>query len=124
MRPTPTLSAFLITYFPRWSRYLSMSPRTRSYALDRLGVEWPEVRRGEKLSDTGTNAPTTIGRVPQLGLNVAMLDPMQVVRIVCVRQHACVNENIVRVQMTMHGDSAEVRLGIVPRDWSSSTACT
>ena len=101
-----------------------MSPRTRSYALDRLGVEWPEVRRGEKLSDTGTNAPTTIGRVPQLGLNVAMLDPMQVVRIVRVRQHACVNENIVRVQMTMHGDSAEVRLGIVPRDWSSSTVCT
>lgn len=56
-----------------------------SYALDRMGVEWPEVMRGEKLSDTGTNAPTSIGHVPQLGLHVAMLDPMQVVRIVRVR---------------------------------------
>ena len=64
-------------------------PPAHSRALERLGVEWPEVQRGGKLSDTGTNAPTSIGRVPQLGLHVAMLDPMQVVRLVSVLHEHC-----------------------------------
>ena len=51
-----------------------------NYALYRMDVRWPNVAKGKRMFDAGAHSPTTIGRVSSLGLRVALMDPMVIVR--------------------------------------------
>ena len=45
-----------------------------NFALSELEVEWPELEKGEKLKEHGTEVNTTTGQVPVLGLKVCTRD--------------------------------------------------
>jgi len=51
-----------------------------NFALSRVGIQWPEVAQGKRMVEFGPKVSTTIGRVDSIGLDVALLDPVLVLR--------------------------------------------
>ena len=50
--------------------------------LDDAGISWPENAKGKKIKYFGDDNPTTIGYTRMFGVYVALVDPMEVVRVV------------------------------------------